>query len=88
MGGVVFDTKRFIGGVLVAGLLSVLPAPALGATPGVVGFGLGQRCSEEWQLVTYGLFFYVQSPSAQAKEQLLHEVNADARLAAFDCGAP
>jgi hypothetical protein len=98
-----FDTKRLIGGVLAAGVLAVLPAPALSATPGVVallpapalsatpgvvgGFTFGQRCTEEWQLVNYGLFFYLQAPSAQGKEQLLHEINTDLRVAAFECGA-
>ena len=98
-----FDTKRLIGGVLAAGVLALLPAPALSATPGVVallpapalsatpgvvGFSFGQRCTEEWQLVNYGLFIYLQVPSAQGKEQLLHEIDADLRLAAFECGAP
>ncbi len=87
-GGAVFDTKRLIGGVLAAGLLTVLPAPALAATPRVaVGFTIGQRCSEEWQLVDYGLMFYLQSPSARAKEQLLQELNANLRRAAIECGA-
>jgi hypothetical protein len=85
---VVFDAKRFLGGVLAAALLAVVPAPALAATPAFsVGFGSGQRCAQDWQLVTYGLIFYLRSPSAQAKEQLLHEVNTDVRRAALECGA-
>ncbi len=85
----VFDTRRLIGGVLAAGLLAVLPAPALAAPAGVaIGFGFEQRCSEEWQLVDYALIFYLQSPSAQAKEQLSHELNVDLRRAGLDCGAP
>jgi hypothetical protein len=88
-GGVVFDTRRLLGGVLAAGLLAVLPAPALAATPRVAfSFSFGQRCSEEWQLVDYALVFYLQSPSEQAKEQLSHELSVDLRRAATECGAP
>ena len=79
--------KRLMGGVLVASLLAVLPAPALGAGARP-GFSLGPLCREEWQLVDYGLIIYLQEPSARAKEQLSHELSVDLRLAAWDCGAP
>ena len=83
-----FDLKRLLGGVLAAGLLAVLPAPGLAAAPRVAfGFTAGPRCTEEWQLVNYGLLIYLQSPSAQAKEQLMHELNTDLRRAAIECGA-
>jgi hypothetical protein len=74
---------------MAAGLIAVLPAHALAATPRTaVSFSFGQRCSEEWQLVDYALIFYLQSPSAQAKAQLSQELNVDLHRAAFECGAP
>jgi hypothetical protein len=90
---VVFDTKRFIGGVLAAGVLAALPAPALGtgllpALPAprvAIGSSFGQRCSDDWQLVDYGLIIYLESPSVRAKEQLSQELTLDLRRAVFEC---
>lgn len=86
-----FDTKRFIGGVLAATLLLVLPASALAARPqfGPDGFGpsASLRCSDAWQYVGYAVVVYIHEESVPAKEQLLHELAAGLQRAARDCRA-
>jgi hypothetical protein len=79
--------RRFAGVVLAAAVLAVLPAPALAAPPRFE-YGFGQRCAEDWQLVSYALIFYLQESSGPAKQQLLQELNVDVRRAARECGAP
>ncbi len=86
-----FDAKCFIGGILAATLLLVLPGSAIAARPqfGPDGFAPSAplRCSDAWQYVGYAVVFYIQEESPPAKEQLLRELAAGLRRAARDCRA-
>ena len=81
------DAKRSLGIALAAVSLAVLPGSAVAQAARGSRAGVAQRCSSDWQLVSYALLFYLEAPGLQAKEQLLHELVVDLRRARRACRA-
>lgn len=81
-----FHTKRILGAALTTVVLAGLPGPTLARAMTRSGPSVAQRCSSDWQLVSYALVFYLQAPGLQAKDQLLHELVVDLRRAVRECG--